>query len=219
MRCLSLCPLILLFALASPALAEEATYQPLNIDANGDGGVSMEEYLDVAAKIFIRADTDFDGMIEVKDTQNLFWEASIVDQLNIFLRADLNGDALISEAEMAKNIRRQMDEQRNLVKAQTDIAVRRAEAEDDTMSSKDGDSLEMLDVIGFEGDSTHILPAQELLDLRKASGKAMSPDADREVVTLMSFQNGMRARFRLKDRNGDGQLTPDEQFYGVLFSF
>ena len=211
-------------------MAEEPTYQPLNIDANGDGGISMEEYLNVAAKIFIRADTDFDGVLE-KDNQDfsgviqadspysLHLEASIIDQIYLFHKADSDGDGLVSEAEIATDLRRRVDEQQDkMKKLRARMEAIKAASQNNSGDGANTQSSNGQLIQRLQDETTHVLSEQELAELQMASARITSPDSETGVITLLSYQEGMRARFRVKDRNGDGQLTEDELSMGFLFS-
>lgn len=239
MRHLSLSALIpllaLIMALPSAALAEDATYQPLNIDADGNGGVSMEEYLDVAAKIFIRADTDFDGVITSQDgLDRLLAEARFADAIYTFHRADINKDGVVTEAEIAKDLRRTMERERERTKSldkmmqeyEDKVAALKEAASSET--SEDGDEVDMNDIYGqvsmrvpdeYKDESRHVLSEEALYGLRETIVNALWIDDKSVAIGLIDFQTSMRARFRIADQNGDDIITDNEIYYGRLFSF
>ena len=100
---LLLCTLALALLAASPAPDYPA------FDRDGDGVIDRAEYQAVAARLFIRADRNFDGFLEGDETAAVQVLEREADQIRRFRRADTDGDGLMSEAEMLASARARDD--------------------------------------------------------------------------------------------------------------
>ena len=191
-------------------LAAEATYTPIVIDTDGQEGVSIEEYIGVCNRAFVKADANFDGSLSGDEALALFETLMQADMAYVHARADADGDGGVDQREMMEFV--------DAMRAQSEKASREmAEAMPEAPTVEDGANPE--DVLALAlTNPRHHLSRREQAALRKRSQGHIYLLSENGAYTLLEFQDAMRAKHALLDINGDGAVTADEPSFGTLFS-
>lgn len=179
-----------------------------NVDANGDGVVSLEETMARSDTMFAKMDVDGNGQIDAGDR-----EARKAER---FAKADANGDGEVTQEEMlAAREARQAErterrgERREQRFAQLDTDGSGGLSETELDAAKDGRKGQRAKADGKKRDG-------EMRGKRRGGGQAMrmlkQADANGDkAVTKAEFDTAVQARFAKVDTDNSGTITKEER--------
>ena len=210
--------------LALPALlllAAEPVHPPLVADENGDGIISAEEYADMATRIFQRADRNDDGRIDKREDRLRLAAAQDAETIYAIWRHDTDGNDLLTKSEVAEGVVASSELKRNLFRQsarQADAEIPLDDNPEDMRLHAERMRLQLERVSALmDGDSSHILLDEQLRELKDISQSCHELLRVNGSYTLLDYQDAMRAKFRVRDHNGDGALGADETVAGFIF--
>ncbi len=122
----------MLCAASAPAFAQSTAMAGqllANADANHDGVISHEEFIEARARLFPQLDRNHDGQLDAGELQAMGGDASRFAGMAI-RRADGNGDGRLSQVEfnaMPTRMFDQLDRNHDGVLDQTEITAARAQ--------------------------------------------------------------------------------------------
>ena len=157
------------------------------LDADGNGSISRQEWLNAAGARFDRLDTNKDGVLTPDELSRARHGRHERSWRHSFSRVDTNGDGQISPAEFRAAFPR----------APADLFTK-------LDTNKDGQ---------LSRDELRGMRAQAAAAMRQKVFERLDTDhnGSLSLAELQAVRPNMTAaQFNRLDRNGDGQLTPDE---------
>jgi Ca2+-binding EF-hand superfamily protein len=177
-------------------------------------GQTLDTYLQQLHQQFRHADADMNGVVDAADIEihAKIGAASMRNMIvMMIMRADLNGDGIVSEDELRRLLR--YERRQNIPPSAAYPPVEDPiEAEVKTLMEADADHdgrITYAEAVGYSKSRPDYLRAVPTLIATAQSLMVFAPEG-KSAVTLADIEPAAEALFRLVDTDGDGKLSQDE---------